>query len=70
METLISVGMGVVGAWIVSRLFSAGEQASRRVAVGYFVSPGYRAKTQRQCRSEYSANIAMKAGVARKRVAQ
>ena len=63
MEIIVSIGMGVVGAWIVSRLFAAGEQASRRVAVGYYVSPGYAAKTKRQCRSEFSANVAMVKGV-------
>ena len=63
MEILVAVGMGLVGSWIITRLFAAGERSSRRVAVGYYVSPGYAAKTKRQCRSEFSANVAMVKGV-------
>lgn len=64
MEIIVSIGMGLVGSWIVSRLFAAGEQASRRVAGGYYVSADYRRK-MRICRSEYAANVAMVKGVVR-----
>ncbi len=63
MEIIVSCGMGIVGSWIIARLFALGERANRRVAVGYFVSPVYRLKVDRQCRSEFSANVAMVKGV-------
>lgn len=65
METIVALGCGVIGAWIITRLVSCSDRASRRVAVGYFASPGYAAKTKRQCRSEFSANLAMRAGMVR-----
>ncbi len=65
METIVALGCGVIGAWIVTRFVSLSNRASRRVDTGYYVSPGYRAKTQRQCRSEYSANMQMRQGMVR-----
>lgn len=64
METIVALGCGVIGAWIVTRLVSISDRSSRRVDTGYYVSPGYRAKTARQCRSEFAANVAMAKGVA------
>lgn len=63
MTTIIALGCGVIGAWIVTRLVSCSNHDSRRVAVGYYVSHGYRTKVTRQCRSEYSANMAMRQGL-------
>lgn len=59
MGLLVVVGCGILGAWIVTRLFSAGERAKPRQS-GCYVSESYRRRTQRQCRSEYTANIEMR----------
>lgn len=59
MELAIVAGLGLCGAWIVTRLFRAGETAKPRPS-GYYVSESYRRRTQRQCRSEYTANIEMR----------
>jgi hypothetical protein len=63
--TLVAMGCGIIGAWIVSRFIASGDKSSRRVAQGYFVSQGYLAKSQRQCRSEFAANLAMRQGMIR-----
>lgn len=65
MTTLVAISIGIIGAWLVTKLVSLGDRKSRRVAEGYYVSPGYRAKTARQCRSEFDANMAMRAGMVR-----
>lgn len=63
--SIVAISCGLIGAWIVTRLVSLSDRASRRVADGYWVSPAYRAKTHRQCRSEFAANMAMRQGIVR-----
>ena len=59
MELLVVVGCGMIGAWIVTRLFRAGETAKPR-QTGYFVSSDYRRHCSRASRSEFVANIEMR----------
>jgi len=59
MGLLIVVGFGLVGAWLTAKLFSCGETAQPR-QTGYFVSPDYRRRCSRACRSEFVANLELR----------
>lgn len=63
LTSIVAISCGMVGAWLVTRLVSLSDRQSRRVADAYWVSPGYRAKTARQCRSEFAANLDMYRGM-------
>ena len=59
MDILIVAGLGIGGAWLIAKLFSIGERARLRHS-GCYVSADYRRRTQRQCRSEFVANIELR----------
>ncbi len=58
MDILIVAGLGIGSAWLIAKLFN-GERAQPRQS-GSYVSESYRRRTQRQCRSEYTANLEMR----------
>ena len=59
MELAIVVGLGLCGAWLVAKLFRAGETAQPRQS-GCYLSESYRRRSERACRSEFVANIEMR----------
>ncbi len=61
MDIIVVAGLGLCGAWLVSKLFSIGEKTQPRNS-GVYVSQDYQRRCNRAIRSEFTANRLLAGG--------